>query len=132
MPARRVPPEGGTRGAWREFSPRTEKFPTKGSAEKIAPCHCIPTARKVVHRFTITTRPNEALGFACFLTEYQFAGDSKSTGVPIPAPTPTNGAHHRVEWVPPSTPLFQCAAKSSPMRPAAVPDFRHSNVADGA
>ena len=58
--------------------------PAKGPAEEIASFHCIPTARTVAHKFTITTRPNEALGFGCVLTEYQFAGDSEGHGVPIP------------------------------------------------
>lgn len=58
--------------------------PDKGPLEEIASFHCIPTARKVAHKFTITTRPNEALGFGCVLTEYQFAGDSEGHGVPIP------------------------------------------------
>ena len=56
--------------------------PTKGPGEEIASFHCIPTPRKVVHKFTITTRPNAALGFGCLLTEFQFAGDSEGHGVP--------------------------------------------------
>jgi hypothetical protein len=56
--------------------------PTKRPAEEIASFHCIPTHRKVARKFTITTRPNEALGFGCVLTEYQFAGDSEGHGVP--------------------------------------------------
>ena len=55
--------------------------PTKGPAEEVASFHCIPTLRKVVHKFTITTRPNAALGFGCVLTEFQFAGDSEGHGV---------------------------------------------------
>jgi hypothetical protein len=51
-------------------------------AEEIASFHCIPTPRKVAHKFTIKTRPNAALGFGCVLTEYQFAGDSEGHGVP--------------------------------------------------
>ena len=58
--------------------------PGKGPAEEIASFHCIPTLRKVVQKFTVTTRPNEALGFGCVLTEYQFAGDSEGHGVPAP------------------------------------------------
>ena len=56
--------------------------PAKGPAEEIASFHCIPTRRTVVHKFTITTRPNTALGFGCVLTEFQFAGDSEGHGVP--------------------------------------------------
>ena len=56
--------------------------PPKGRAEEIASFHCIPTPRKVVHRFTTTTRPNTALGFGCVLTEFQFAGDAEGHGVP--------------------------------------------------
>ena len=56
--------------------------PGKGPAEEIASFHCIPTPRKVVHKFTVTTRPNTALGFGCVLTEFQFAGDSEGHGVP--------------------------------------------------
>jgi hypothetical protein len=58
--------------------------PTKGRDEEIASFHCIPTPRKVVHRFTIATRPNTALAYGCVLTEYQFAGDSEGHGVPTP------------------------------------------------
>ena len=58
--------------------------PTKGRDEEIASFHCIPAPRKVVHRFTMTTRPNTALGYGCVLTEYQFAGDSEGHGVPTP------------------------------------------------
>ena len=53
-----------------------------GPGDKIVSFHCIPTTRKVVHEFTITTRPNEALGFGCVLTEFQFAGDAEGHGVP--------------------------------------------------
>ena len=56
--------------------------PGKGRAEAIASFHCIPTRRTVVHKFTITTEPNAALGFGCLLTEFQFAGDSEGHGVP--------------------------------------------------
>lgn len=62
--------------------------PTKGPTEEIASFHCIPTPRKVVHKFTITTRPNAALGFGCVLTEFQFAGDSEGHGVPDRTPRP--------------------------------------------
>jgi len=51
-------------------------------AEEIASFHCIPTPRKVAHKFTIRTRPNAVLGFGCVLTEFQFAGDSEGHGVP--------------------------------------------------
>ena len=57
--------------------------PTKRPAEEIASFHCIPTSRKVVHKFTITTQPNAALGFGCLLTEFQFAGDSEGHRVPV-------------------------------------------------
>jgi hypothetical protein len=56
--------------------------PPKGRAEEIASFHCIPAPRKVIHKFTTTTRPNTALGFGCVLTEFQFAGDSEAHGVP--------------------------------------------------
>ena len=58
--------------------------PGKGPAEEIASFHCIPTRRKAVDKFTITTRPNTELGFGCVLTEYQFAGDTEGHGVPSP------------------------------------------------
>src|SRR5207244_10750366 len=51
--------------------------PGKGPAEEIASFHCIPTSRKVVRKFTVTTRPNQAVGFGCVLLEYQFAGNSE-------------------------------------------------------
>ena len=54
----------------------------KRAGEEIASFHCIPTPRKVARKFTVTTRPNAALGFGCVLTEYQFAGDSEGHGVP--------------------------------------------------
>ena len=56
--------------------------PGKGRAEAIASFQCIPRRRPVVHKFTITTEPNAALGFGCLLTEFQFAGDSEGHGVP--------------------------------------------------
>jgi hypothetical protein len=56
--------------------------PGNGRAEAIASFHCIPRHRPVVHKFTITTEPNAALGFGCLLTEFQFAGDSEGHGVP--------------------------------------------------
>lgn len=58
--------------------------PGKGPAEEITSFHCIRTLRNVVRRFTVTTRPNEPLGFGCVLVEYQFAGDSEGHGVPAP------------------------------------------------
>jgi hypothetical protein len=59
--------------------------PMKGRVEEeIASFHCIPARRKVVHKFTLTTRPNTALGYGCVLTEYQFAGDPEGHGVPDP------------------------------------------------
>jgi hypothetical protein len=60
--------------------------PTKGPAEAIASFHCIPTPRHMVHKFTMTTQPNAALGFGCVLTEFQFAGDSEGHGVPDHTP----------------------------------------------
>jgi len=54
----------------------------KRPAEEIASFHCIPTHRRVARKFTITTRPNDVLGFGCVLTEFQFAGDSEGHGVP--------------------------------------------------
>jgi hypothetical protein len=58
--------------------------PGKGAVNEVASFHCIPTPRKVVNRFTITTRPNDVLGYGCVLTEYQFAGDAEGHGVPAP------------------------------------------------
>jgi hypothetical protein len=58
--------------------------PGKKRGEEIASFHCIPTRRALVGKFTITTRPNDALGFGCVLTEYQFAGDAEGHGVPLP------------------------------------------------
>lgn len=59
--------------------------PTKGPAEEVWSFHCIPTPRKVVNKFTITTQPNTELGFGCVLTSYQFAGDAEAHGVPTMA-----------------------------------------------
>ena len=56
--------------------------PAKGPVEEIASFHCISTPRKVVGTFTLTTRPNVALGSGCVLTEFQFAGDAKGHRVP--------------------------------------------------
>jgi hypothetical protein len=59
--------------------------PGKGPAEELVSFHCIPKARRVVGKFTITTKPNLELGFGCILTEYQFAGDAEGHGVPVQA-----------------------------------------------
>ena len=56
--------------------------PGFGPAEPIASFHCTPIRRPAVRRFTIRTRPNTRDGIGCVLTEYQFAGDSESHGVP--------------------------------------------------
>jgi hypothetical protein len=56
--------------------------PPNKATEEVVSFHCIPTGRKVVNKFTVTTRPNTALGFGCVLTEFQFAGDSEGHGVP--------------------------------------------------
>jgi hypothetical protein len=56
--------------------------PGKGPIEEVAAFHCIPERRPVVHKFTLTTRPNVELGFGCVLVEYQFAGDAEGHGVP--------------------------------------------------
>jgi hypothetical protein len=56
--------------------------PGKARTEDIASFHCIPVPRQVVHKFTVTTRPNVELGFGCVLTEFQFAGDLEGHGVP--------------------------------------------------
>jgi hypothetical protein len=56
--------------------------PGNGPLEEIAAFRCVPVSRKAVTRFTITTRPNEELGFGCVLTEYQFAGEAEGHGVP--------------------------------------------------
>ena len=73
----------------------------KRAGEEIASFHCIPTPRKVAHKFTVTTRPNAALGFGCILTEFQFAGDTEGHGVPggtsafasAEGPAETGGVH---------------------------------------
>jgi hypothetical protein len=57
--------------------------PASGPLETIAEFHCIPIARKAAAKFTITTRPNDQLGYGCVLTEYQFAGDTEGHGVPV-------------------------------------------------
>ena len=62
--------------------------PGKGGGEEIASFHCVPRERKSVGKFTVRTRPNEALGFGCVLTEFQFAGDTEGHGVPAPADDP--------------------------------------------
>ena len=59
--------------------------PAKGPAEEIVSFHCLPRPRPVATRFTVRTRPNDALGFGCILTEYQFAGDAEAHGVPVAA-----------------------------------------------
>jgi hypothetical protein len=60
--------------------------PEKGPAEELVSFHCIPKARRVVSKFTMTTRPNTELGFGCVLVEYQFAGDAEGHGVPLSKP----------------------------------------------
>jgi hypothetical protein len=60
--------------------------PEKGPAEELVSFHCIPKARRVASRFTMTTRPNTELGFGCVLVEYQFAGDTEGHGVPPSKP----------------------------------------------
>jgi hypothetical protein len=52
------------------------------TSEELTAFHCIPISRHVVDKFTIRTVPNDALGFGCILTEYQFAGDAEGHGVP--------------------------------------------------
>jgi len=64
--------------------------PETGPADVLVTFHCIPKARKVVPKFTVTTRPNFALGFGCILTEYQFAGDAEGHGVPPSNPVPAD------------------------------------------
>jgi len=64
--------------------------PETGPADVLVTFHCIPKARKVVPKFTVTTRPNVALGFGCILTEYQFAGDAEGHGVPPSNPVPAD------------------------------------------
>jgi hypothetical protein len=56
--------------------------PWKRPPEHSATFHCIPTPRKLVHKFTVTTRPNVELGFGCVLTEFQFTGDGEGHGMP--------------------------------------------------
>ena len=56
--------------------------PAGGPTEEIASFHCIPVSRKMVHEFTLRTRPNTEMGLGCVLTEYQFAGDTEGHGVP--------------------------------------------------
>jgi hypothetical protein len=52
------------------------------TSEEFTAFHCIPISRRVVDKFSIRTVPNDALGFGCILTEYQFAGDAEGHGVP--------------------------------------------------
>lgn len=59
--------------------------PKKGPVEEVWSFHCIPTSRKAVHTFTITTQSNTELGYGCVLTSYQFAGDAEAHGVPTVA-----------------------------------------------
>jgi hypothetical protein len=59
--------------------------PRKGPTESIASFHCISRRRPVVNTFTLRTQPNLQDGIGCVLTEYQFAGDSESHGVPTAA-----------------------------------------------
>ena len=56
--------------------------PGRGRAEEVTSFHCVPVGRRAVQKFTVTTRPNDGLGFGCVLTEFQFAGDSEGHGVP--------------------------------------------------
>jgi hypothetical protein len=58
--------------------------PERGPIDEIASFHCIPTPRKLASKFTLTTRPNDELGYGCVLTEYQFAGETEGHGVPAP------------------------------------------------
>ena len=58
--------------------------PSKGPSEEIAAFHCIPTARRIVDKFTVRTRPS-SWGYGVVLTEFQFAGETEGHGVPIPA-----------------------------------------------
>ena len=62
--------------------------PANGPVQEVVAFHCIPTPHKIVHKFTLTTQPNAALGFGCVLTGYQFAGDTEVHGVPTPAGEP--------------------------------------------
>jgi hypothetical protein len=64
--------------------------PEKGPAEELVSFHCIPKARRIVAKFTMTTRPNVDLGYGRILTEYQFAGDTEGHGVPAPNAIPVN------------------------------------------
>jgi hypothetical protein len=57
--------------------------PGIGPAEEIATFRCIPTPRRKAAKFTVTTRPNNALGYGCVLTEFQFAGDREGHAVPM-------------------------------------------------
>ena len=59
--------------------------PATGPDEEIASFHCMPVSRKIVHAFTLRTRPNTEMGLGCVLTEYQFAGETEGHGVPISA-----------------------------------------------
>lgn len=56
--------------------------PASGPTEEIAAFHCVARRGAIVHRFTLTTRPNLSLGYGCVLTAYQFAGDPEVHGVP--------------------------------------------------
>ena len=62
--------------------------PAKGPLEEIAAFHCVRTSRGVAGKFTVRTRPNEALGFGCVLTEFQFAGDAEAHGIPATTDAP--------------------------------------------
>ena len=62
--------------------------PATGPLEQIAAFHCIPTYRGTAGTFTVRTRPNQAWGYGCVLTEFQFAGDAEGHGVPAPADVP--------------------------------------------
>lgn len=64
--------------------------PVKGPLQELVSFHCIPRARRLAARFTITTRPNLELGYGCILTEYQFEGDSEGHGVPRVDPVPVS------------------------------------------
>jgi hypothetical protein len=56
--------------------------PGVGATQELVSFHCTPTSRKVATAFTLTTRPNTALGQGCVLTEFQFAGDNEGHRVP--------------------------------------------------
>ena len=62
--------------------------PATGPLEQIAAFHCIPTYRGTAGTFTVRTRPNQAWGYGCVLTEFQFAGDAEGHGVPAPTDLP--------------------------------------------